>query len=310
MIDDDLLIIGRQVQTDHGGFLDLLCMDVAGDLVVLELKRDKTPRDITAQAIDYASWVAELSLDRIEEITARYYHRSLEEVFREQFDAELPETVNSDHRMLIVAAAIDSSSERIIHYLSEHHGVGINAVTFQHFRDGEDGLLSRVFLVEPEEVDHRTRTRGGSRRKPNLTPEQLAEQADQAGVSQLYEHAIGRFEPLFDRRRTTRTSLTFVGRRQGRKKAAMLNLSPVAGPDAGLEFQVYASRVCTRFGITRAELENGLTRDAQPWEYHTGAAEDWRGFQGLLRTEDDVDRLAEALQSDGRGGGGATPEES
>jgi RecB family endonuclease NucS len=43
MLGHDLLIIGKQVPTDFGGFIDLLCIDSNGDLVVVELKRDKTP---------------------------------------------------------------------------------------------------------------------------------------------------------------------------------------------------------------------------------------------------------------------------
>ena len=38
-----LLVIGRQVRTPHGKFIDLLAMDADGNLHVLELKRDKTP---------------------------------------------------------------------------------------------------------------------------------------------------------------------------------------------------------------------------------------------------------------------------
>lgn len=52
ILDPGLLVIGCEVETDFGGFIDLLCVDVAGDLVVVELKRDKTPREITAQALD------------------------------------------------------------------------------------------------------------------------------------------------------------------------------------------------------------------------------------------------------------------
>lgn len=44
MLDPGLLVIDRQVETDFGGWIDFLCVDAAGDLVVVELKRDKTPR--------------------------------------------------------------------------------------------------------------------------------------------------------------------------------------------------------------------------------------------------------------------------
>lgn len=43
LIDPPLLIIGRQVRTAHGKFIDLLGIDNEGDVHVLELKRNRTP---------------------------------------------------------------------------------------------------------------------------------------------------------------------------------------------------------------------------------------------------------------------------
>ena len=71
-VDSDLLVIGRQVRTDSGGKIDLLCIDKNGCTVVIELKRDRTPRTVTAQTLDYASWVKSLSGDRLTEIAERY----------------------------------------------------------------------------------------------------------------------------------------------------------------------------------------------------------------------------------------------
>ncbi|GAH92576.1 unnamed protein product, partial [marine sediment metagenome] len=67
IISNELLVIGRQIETDFGGVIDLLCIDYIGDLVIVELKRDKTPREITAQVLDYASWVKDLSNERVTE---------------------------------------------------------------------------------------------------------------------------------------------------------------------------------------------------------------------------------------------------
>ncbi len=55
--DGNLLIIGRQVTTKFDGIIDLLGIDRQGDLVVLELKRDRTPRETLAQVLEYASFV-------------------------------------------------------------------------------------------------------------------------------------------------------------------------------------------------------------------------------------------------------------
>lgn len=156
IISDALLVIGRQVQTDFGGKIDLLCIDRNGDLVIIELKRDKTPRDITAQTLDYASWINTLTEDNIANIANDYLkdhdYESFEKAFEEEFDTDkMPDELNHSHSMLIVATQIDDASERIINYLSNTYEVAINAVTFQCFKDGSDEYIARTFLIEPDQ---------------------------------------------------------------------------------------------------------------------------------------------------------------
>ena len=43
-VDPRMLVLGSQVPTDHGKFIDILGMNPDGDLLVFELKRDRTPR--------------------------------------------------------------------------------------------------------------------------------------------------------------------------------------------------------------------------------------------------------------------------
>ena len=132
IVSNDLLVIGRQVETDFGGIIDLLCVDYNGDIVIVELKRDKTPREVTAQTVDYASWVKDLSNEKITEIANRYLRENgpFEEAFKTKFGTEIPEILNDHHKMLVVASEIDSSSERIIKYLSDSYGVVCYLVIF------------------------------------------------------------------------------------------------------------------------------------------------------------------------------------
>lgn len=58
IIGSDVMIIGRQVETESGT-IDLLGIDRSGNTVIIELKRGLLPRNVLAQAIDYASNVAE-----------------------------------------------------------------------------------------------------------------------------------------------------------------------------------------------------------------------------------------------------------
>jgi hypothetical protein len=108
LLSPDLLVIGQQVGTASGNFIDLLCIDSLGNLVIVELKRDKTPREVTAQALDYASWVKDLGVEDIERITAESFKgQSLKARFQARFGQELPEVVNEHHAMRIVASEVD-----------------------------------------------------------------------------------------------------------------------------------------------------------------------------------------------------------
>ena len=167
LLSPHLLVIGQQVETASGNFIDLLCLDDIGSVVIVELKRDKTSREVTAQALDYASWVKSLDFDDIDAIATRYLKgETLKAAFQARFGIDLPEAINEHHAMRVVASEIDDSTERIIHYLAETYGVDINAVRFQFFQ-GRDGrqFLVRTFTVGPEVVEgsHTKRTRHTTR---------------------------------------------------------------------------------------------------------------------------------------------------
>ena len=105
--DGNLLIIGRQVTTNLGSMIDLLAIDSRGDLVVLELKRDRTPRDTLAQSLEYVSFVEQLNLEQLEEILCTYTNDdsvSLADYHRQYFELGSDDAVafNKDQRIVIV----------------------------------------------------------------------------------------------------------------------------------------------------------------------------------------------------------------
>src|SRR5689334_10856983 len=108
----DLLLIGRQVVTAYGKKVDLLAIDSDGALHVIELKRDKTPREVVAQALDYGLWVKRLSYDQIAGISTAYMSgKRLEEAFFERYGAAIPDAINQEHKLVIVASELDASTE-------------------------------------------------------------------------------------------------------------------------------------------------------------------------------------------------------
>jgi hypothetical protein len=149
-----LMLVGRQVTTAFGKHIDLLAMDDEGNLVVIELKRDRTPREVVAQLLDYGSWVSGLSRDGIVEIFAtKNSGRELEKGFDDAFGISLPDEINLTHRLIVVATDLDPSTERIINYLANQYGVPINAVFFRYFTEGKSEYLARTWLIDPTEAE-------------------------------------------------------------------------------------------------------------------------------------------------------------
>lgn len=296
VLDPGLLVIGRQVETDFGGFIDLLCLDGNGDIVVVELKRAKTPREITAQVLDYGSWVKDLSNDAITEIADQHLGQGeLENAFRNRFGAELPDTLNEKHRLVIVASEIDASSERIIKYLSDTYGVNVNAATFQYFTD-EDGseILARVFVLEPAQVELSSRKKGASKRRPNLTYEELRSIAESAGVGELYHHAVAGLERHLQKH-TTRSSIGFAGNFDGSRKTIVSLIPEESTAADGLRFQVYFHRLRGFFRLSDEAVLSLLPPQRQPWIYYEGAGSDYEGFQGFFTSAAEIDRFIEGL---------------
>lgn len=151
ILDPDWLLIGRQVRTDTGKYIDLLCMDHDEEMVVVELKKDLTPREVTAQVIEYASCVADMKPEKFAEIYLQTSggHITLNQAYQDKFGEALnEENINQNVKMIIVAAKMDDSTERIIRYLRDNYKVDINILFFNVFAYKEHRFISRAWFEE------------------------------------------------------------------------------------------------------------------------------------------------------------------
>ncbi|MDW3716626.1 MULTISPECIES: endonuclease NucS domain-containing protein [unclassified Pseudomonas] len=153
LLSEDWMLIGRQENTGHGGRIDLLALAPDASLILIELKRDRTPREVVAQALDYAVWVERLEAEDIAAIYKRFRPAGdLAVDFFVRFGVPLEsDSLNQSHQIVIVAAELDTSSERIVAYLSERD-IAINVLCFQVFQCGEQQLISRAWLLDPAET--------------------------------------------------------------------------------------------------------------------------------------------------------------
>ena len=162
-----LLLVGRQVPTDYGTFIDLLAVDADGVLHVLELKRDRTPREVVAQILDYGSWVQELSHERVIDIFAAYRGDvAFEQAFEEKFGAAPPEQLNTAQRLTVVASGVDASTERIVAYLNATFAVPINVMFFRYYTDDDREYLARTWLLDETTAAYGSRVGQARTREP------------------------------------------------------------------------------------------------------------------------------------------------
>ena len=254
LLSNELLVIGRQIER-YGAPLDLLAVDRYGNLVVVELKRDRTPRDVVAQALDYASWVEELGREDVEECTRKYLNEPFEVAFRRKFGREPPDVVNERHRIYIVASSLDGTTQRIVEYLSSTYGVDINAATFSYFNTDDGEFVARSLLLDEKDVERRAEARPGAKRKPARSENELRALAQEAGVADLWDVAIRGFGAVA-RKQTSRTTLWFQVKLEERYGAIISVFPEASSRETGLAVAVVTERIVRAFGVPEDKLKS------------------------------------------------------
>jgi RecB family endonuclease NucS len=148
ILGENILIIGEQVST-NAGVIDFLGIDASGDLIIIELKRDKLGRDALAQAIDYASEVASWTKEDINE----RINQNLENLLNDKNFQLQDSSINENQKILLVGFSMEDRLQRMIEWLSENYGMSINAVLLKYIKtkNGEE-LIARAMVI-PEEIE-------------------------------------------------------------------------------------------------------------------------------------------------------------
>ena len=305
LLDPDLLVIGKQVRTNFGGAIDLLCLDREGGTVVIELKKGRTPREVAAQALDYASWVEDLSYDNLTGIAEEYLGDpdALDRAFQERFDVELPEELNLSHRSLIVAEEMDASTERIVRYLSDRN-VPINMAAVHHFSDnGDRELLARVYLIEPEEAE--AKSRSTSKRRAYRTLSELHAMADENGIGDLYGQIRNGLRGILSAGGVTLTSVGYkVSTASGGVRTVLIVRACQEEGEEGLPFTVHATRFEEYLGVELEKLRSWLPvnvqeRSVSNW---SGSSAEERahavGLSGYFRNREEASTFLNAVTTE------------
>ncbi len=181
--EETILIIGRQVSTNLGSVIDLLAVDRSGDSLVIELKRDRTPRETIAQILEYASFVDALQYKQIEEIFTQYTNEdniNLADYHRSYFQLTEDEAVafNKNQKLVIIAQVINREVKQISTYLRKK-GVDFYCLEFKYFTNEKSEKIISTDLVVGADTDSIKKVSSGS--LPRVNPTSFIASLDQNG---------------------------------------------------------------------------------------------------------------------------------
>ena len=145
--DEFILWIGKRhpVKQENKTIIpDLLGIDSQGNLVIVEFKRGRSPREVVAQLFEYAAWAAvECSESDILNIAEAYFSErddtslKFNDNFRDAFDipdeSEMPK-LNQRLRLFVIAEDIPDEVSRVCQWQRTSLGLDITCIEVSLFR--------------------------------------------------------------------------------------------------------------------------------------------------------------------------------
>jgi hypothetical protein len=158
IIEENLLIIGKEVILPSDIRLDLLAIDKKSNLVILELKRDTSGKNIDWQAVKYASYCSSFSNTDIFRQFAEYLGTNEDEAetkIEEFIDAENFENLNEKQRIILVSKEFHSDVVSSVLWLRDY-GIDISCVKLTPYSDGNGSLfiVPNKIIPLPEAEDY------------------------------------------------------------------------------------------------------------------------------------------------------------
>lgn len=154
-LDEELLVIGHEVPIETGDRIDVLAIDRAANLVVVEIKRGKMRKGIHAQGLNYVSHVAEWSYEDVERCFDGWVTEGSLDDRLDAFCDEQEWTLNEGQRLVLLGDEVHSRTAKMATWL-HREGIDLLVVTFDVFEDDDRLYLEPTQLVperSPLEVE-------------------------------------------------------------------------------------------------------------------------------------------------------------
>ena len=163
---NDMFIIGRQVEITDKTIIDLLGLDKEGNLIIVEFKKDKTPRDVISQILGYAVWAENIQYEELNRIAMTKHiknYPNLMKKFETEFDY-IPNFFNENQRLYIVSEKIDEKTEKVARYLKTR-GIEISCIELNFYENNGQRLADTKVKVGNEKIIVPEYTQEGKKKK-------------------------------------------------------------------------------------------------------------------------------------------------
>lgn len=164
LLGDDLLVVAEEFGDFEGAHrrIDLLCVDRAGRLVVVELKRTEDGGHMELQALRYAAMVSAMTFDELRGVFSRHLVARQQEAdaaeslliewMTEVDDAETVPT--RDVRIILVSLGFDREITSTVLWLNDVYGLDIRCVRLTPYKVDSRLLLDVQQIIPlPEAAD-------------------------------------------------------------------------------------------------------------------------------------------------------------
>ncbi len=147
ILGEELLIFGKELSffSDTRERPDLIAIDKAGNVVVIELKRDDSGSNLEWQAIKYASYLSKFSKDEVLTYFAKYRNNtdeeytSLENEIAEFIEDGSMEDLNKRQRIILVSHRFAKEVTSAVYWLIDNYKLDIKCVQVTPYHDAEHG---------------------------------------------------------------------------------------------------------------------------------------------------------------------------
>jgi hypothetical protein len=167
VLDERLMVIAEEFGDwlDSSRRIDLLCIDVDANLVVVELKRTDDGGHMELQALRYAAMISEMTFEQLVDTFARYKNKAQPDIeaarsaimvflgWEEIYEDQFPQ----DTRIVLAAAAFSKELSTAAMWLNQR-GIDIRCVRMKPYRMENGTLLLDVqqLIPLPEAIDFTT----------------------------------------------------------------------------------------------------------------------------------------------------------